>query len=125
MQLQAIWHHYQNTNLFFEDGQISAVIDWDQSYVAPRAWEVVRTLHYVCKLDGPLCRIFLTAYRDVLPLPPEELDLAAAVYGWMRGHDLWHYEAIYLEGNQRVRAFLQPGPYIPFAQKWATLRAYL
>lgn len=34
----------------------------------PRAWEVVRTLHYVCKLDRVACRTFLDAYRGVLPL---------------------------------------------------------
>lgn len=125
LERQVIHGDYQETNLFFEDGQVSAVIDWDQSYVAPRAWEVVRTLHYVCKLEGTACRAFLNAYRCVLPLSSAEVEMAAVAYGWMRAHDLWYYRAIYLEGNQRVRAFLQPGPFIPFAQRWAALQDFL
>ncbi|GHO51396.1 phosphotransferase enzyme family protein [Ktedonospora formicarum] len=125
LEQQVIHGDYQETNLFFEDGQVSAVIDWDQSYVAPRAWEVVRTLHYVYKLEGNACNAFLDAYRCIFPLTSTELEVAASAYGWMRAHDLWHYKAIYLEGNQRVRAFLQPGPFLPFAQRWAALRDFL
>lgn len=125
LEQQVIHGDYQETNLFFENGQVSAVIDWDQSYIAPRAWEVVRTLHYVCKLKGTACRTFLDAYRCILPLTSTELEMAAAAYGWMRAHDLWHYQAIYLEGNQRVRTFLQPGPFIPFARRWAALQDFL
>lgn len=125
LEQQVIHGDYQETNLFFENGRVSAVIDWDQSYVAPRAWEVVRTLHYVCKLEKTACRSFLDAYRCILPLTLTELERAAAAYGWMRAHNLWHYQAIYLKGNQRVRAFLQPGPFIPFAQRWAAIRNFL
>lgn len=125
LEQQVIHGDYQETNLFFEHGEVSAVIDWDQSYVAPRAWEVVRTLHYVCKLDRVACRTFLEAYRGVLPLTSAELEQAALAYGWMRAHDLWQYQAIYLEGNQRVRAFLQPGPFVPFAEQWAALQDVL
>lgn len=125
LEQQVIHGDYQETNLFFKDGQVSAVIDWDQSYRAPRAWEVVRTLHYVCKLEGTASRTFLDAYRCVLPLTPTELEVAAATYGWMRAHDLWQYQAIYLEGNERIRAFLQPGPFLPFAQRWAELQDFL
>ncbi|GCE14384.1 phosphotransferase [Tengunoibacter tsumagoiensis] len=125
LEQQVIHGDYQETNLFFEDGQVSAVIDWDQSYVAPRAWEVVRTLHYVCKLERGDCRIFLDAYRCVLPLTSAELEVAAVTYGWMRAHDLWQYQAIYLDGNQRIRAFLEPGPFLPFVQRWAELQDFL
>jgi len=125
LEQQVIHGDYQEANLFFDDDQVSAVIDWDQSYVAPRAWEVVRTLHYAFKLERTTCRTFLDAYQRILPLPPAELELAAAAYGWKRAHDLWHYQAVYLEGNQRVRAFFDPGPYIPFAQQWAKLQMAL
>lgn len=54
LEQQVIHGDYQEINLFFEDGKVSAVIDWDQSYVAPRASEVVQTLHYVCKLEGTM-----------------------------------------------------------------------
>jgi len=119
---QVIHGDYQETNLFFENGQVSAVIDWDKACVAPRAWEVLRTLHYALRLEKAACRAFLDAYRRVLPLPSTDLEITAEAYGWMQAHNLWHYKAVYLEDNQRVRAFLGPGPFIPFAQKWAILR---
>ena len=122
LEQQVIHGDYQQSNLFFEDGQVSAVIDWDQSYVAPRAWEVVRTLDYVCKLEETACRTFLDAYRCILSLTSTELEVAAAAYGWMRAHDLWHYRAIYLEGILRVRAFFQSEPWMPFAPRWAALQ---
>ncbi|WP_220196428.1 phosphotransferase enzyme family protein [Ktedonospora formicarum] len=109
LEQQVIHGDYQETNLFFEDGQVSAVIDWDQSYVAPRAWEVVRTLHYVCKLEKNACRTFLEAYRCILPLTSTELEVAAAAYGWVRAHDLWHYQAIYLKGISGCEPFCSQG----------------
>ena len=121
LEQQVIHGDYQETNLFFENDQVSAVIDWDQAYAAPRAWEVVRALHYACQLEKAACRAFLDAYRRVLPLPASDLEIAAAAYGWMRAHDTWQYKALYLDGNQRIRAFLEPRPFIPFAQKWAML----
>lgn len=122
LEQQVIHGDYQETNLFLENDQVSAVIDWDQAYVAPRAWEVVRALHYACQLEKAACRAFLDAYRRVFPLPTSDLEIAAAAYGWMRAHDTWQYKALYLNGNQRIRAFIEPGPFIPFAQKWAMLR---
>lgn len=122
LEQQVIHGDYQETNLFFENNQVSAVIDWDKACVAPRAWEVLRTLHYACQLEKTACRAFLDAYRRVLPLSSTNLEITAEAYGWMQAHNLWLYKAIYLEDNQRVRAFIEPGPFIPFAQKWATLR---
>lgn len=119
---QVIHGDYQETNLFFEGNRVSAAIDWDQAYVAPRAWEVVRTLHYVFQLEEAACHAFLNAYRQEIPLPFTELDVVAATYEWIKAHDLWHYSALYLEGNQRVRRFLQPEPFFLFAKQWAILR---
>ncbi len=49
IEQQTIHGDYQETNLFFQDGRVVAIIDWDQTYAAPRAWEVVRALHLVCR----------------------------------------------------------------------------
>lgn len=111
---------HRTTNLFFADGKVSAIIDWDQAYTAPRAWGILRVLHYVGKLDPDFCRAFLAAYRQVLPLPQDELNAAAEVYGWLQAHNLWVYEELYLRGNARVRGFLEPhGRFVPFAESWA------
>jgi homoserine kinase type II len=119
---QVIHGDYQQTNLFFRDGEVSGIIDWDQAYVAPRAWEVVRTLHLVWDLAPQSCGTFLAAYRGGATLDDADLDLAAAAYGWMRGHDTWSYEAYFLDGNTRVRTFMSPPPFVPFAEQWALMR---
>ncbi len=95
LEQQVIHGDYQEANLFFEKDKVSAIIDWDQSYVAPRAWEVVRTLDYAFNLDATLCRSFLHAYRTVQPLPQEDVNIAAENYGFKRMHDVWVYATLY------------------------------
>jgi Ser/Thr protein kinase RdoA (MazF antagonist) len=122
---QLIHGDYLHTNLFFDRGDVSAIIDWDQTYLAPRAWEIARTMHMVWNFAADPCRMFLAAYRAALPLPDAELDQAATYYGWFRAHDLWLYEAIYVEDNDRVRAFVEPDGFTPLVDRWAALRAAL
>src|SRR5207253_8108234 len=78
LEHQVIHGDYQETNLFFEHDVVIAVIDWDQAYPAPRAWEVIRALHYVFQFEPAPCHLFLEAYRQELPLSSEELDIAAS-----------------------------------------------
>lgn len=122
---QVIHGDYQETNLFWEGEQVSAIIDWDQAYSAPRSWEVARTLHLVFNFGLAATRVFIESYRAVLPLPLYELDQATIAYGLMRAHDLWLYEAYYLQGNQRVAQFIKPGPFVPLTEQWTKLRAAL
>jgi len=121
LPLQVVHGDFQETNLFFEGADVSAVIDWDQCGVAPRAWEVLRALHLMLGLAPGPCRAFLAAYRGLCPLPPSELQEAAACYGALADQNLWVYEAVYLEGNDRVRPFLTPGEFVPFAARWREL----
>jgi homoserine kinase type II len=119
---QAIHGDYQETNLFFAGGAVSAIIDWDQAYAAPRAWEVVRALHLALRFIPALCDAFLAGYRAALPLPDAELDHVAAHYCWLRAHDLWMYNAIYVERDERLRRFLEPGGFVPLSERWAAWR---
>lgn len=123
LEQQVVHGDYQETNLFFAASEVCAVIDWDQTHVRPRAWEVLRTLHYAFAFAPALCRPLLAAYRGVLPLPLEDLDCAAAAYDIKARHDLWLYETFYLERNPRVRPFLLLPAVAPVADQWATLRA--
>ena len=100
---------------------MSAIIDWDLACSAPRAWEVVRALHYLFGFEVAKSRAFVEAYRRVLPLSRAELEVTAGVYGYRREHDLWLYEELYLQGNQRVSGFVRPGNFVPIAQRWAQL----
>ncbi len=72
LPLQPIHGDYTETNLFFEHGTVSAIIDRDQAYLAPRAWEVIRVMHLVFEFNAGLAGPFHAAYRTVLPLTMEE-----------------------------------------------------
>lgn len=123
---QPIHGDYQETNLFFaDDDSVSAVIDWDQGYLASRAWEIIRVLDYVCGFVPAPARQFLVGYRTIQELSLDELDRAADAYSLMRAHHLWLYEAYYLQENSRVGQFITPGGFIPVAQRWADLRSRL
>jgi homoserine kinase type II len=119
---QLVHGDYQETNLFFADGRVSAIIDWDQTHVASRGLEIFRTLDYVFAFALAPCHTFLAAYRAVQPLARAELDCAAAVYGLRQAHNLWIYTAYFLEGNARAGQFITPGGFVPFADRWAALR---
>lgn len=124
LQCQALHGDFQETNLFFADSKVSAIIDWDQAYVAPRTWEIMRTLDYVLNLDVPRCQIFLKAYRKVFPVLYEEMDVTAQAYGWVQTHNLWVYSSFYLDNNHRVRNLLHLN-FTPLAEKWAEIAGFL
>ncbi len=125
LERQVIHGDYQEANVFFAAGRVSAVIDWDQSYTAPPAWEIARAFHLALDFSPALCRAFLDAYRARLPLQSDDLDAAATYYAVFRAHDLWVYDAVYLERDDRVRTFIYPGGFVPLIDRWDTLKAAL
>jgi hypothetical protein len=76
----------------------------------------------VCDFAKELCQACLDGYRALLPLSHDELDLLIYCYGWMRAQNLWLYEELYIEGNERVRRFLPDGPFIPISEKWERIK---
>jgi Ser/Thr protein kinase RdoA (MazF antagonist) len=124
LPFQVIHGDYQETNLFFAGGEVSAVIDWDQTYAAPRAWEVARALDLALRFAPALCQPFVAVYREVLPLPLADLDLAMAVYARKVGHALWLYDDYYRAGNTRLARFFPPDGFVSAADSWTTLRLH-
>ncbi len=122
---QLVHGDYQETNLFFRDNRVCAVIDWDQAHRASRAWEIIRVLDFVYGFRPEPCSLFLAAYRATQQFTLDELDRAATAYSLNQAHNLWVYEAYYLEGNERVRQFIKPGGFVPPAERWGQLRPHL
>ncbi|WP_102128237.1 phosphotransferase enzyme family protein [Deinococcus planocerae] len=110
---------YHDGNVFFEGERPIALIDWEGTRLAPRAWEVVRCLHLSLRLDPALGVPFLAAYRARLSLPAGELADGAALYVLMQERNVWTYESVYLEGNPGPKVFILPPPYVPLGQAWA------
>lgn len=109
---------YHEGNVFFQNSRPTALIDWEQTRLAPRAWEVVRCLSLSLKLDPALSGAFLAGYRQRLPLPEEELADGAAFYALAQERNVWTYESVYVDGNPSPRTFIGPPPYVPFHERW-------
>jgi Ser/Thr protein kinase RdoA (MazF antagonist) len=120
---QVIHGDYQDSNVFFAGGVVSAIIDWDKAEVRSPAEEAIRAMHLSLRLDPALCRAFLDGYRSASTLTGDQLDQAAVVYGYHRACDLWLYDTIFLHGDDRPRRFLTPGHFVPFVDQWDRLRA--
>lgn len=113
MPKQAIHGDYTYANLFFEGGQVSAVIDWEQAYAAPKGWELVRVIDLVLEADPKRTKHFLQGYGE---FERAELGLAIAHYSLLRIFDTWMPKAILEEGNTRLYRFVKPD-FVPFAQR--------
>jgi hypothetical protein len=59
------------------------IIDWGQSYLAPRAWEIARTLDLVCTFEVESSRAFLIGYRAHAPY---EIDCWSMAQLFRKGH---------------------------------------
>ncbi len=123
---QPIHGDYQEQNVFFSAaGQVVALIDWDNARMAPREWEVIRTLNFALRFAPDLGCAFVEGYRSRAALDLSALDRVAAAYGVVRSHDLFLFEQIYDLGNNRMQRFLQPGHFVPVYEQWRPLVAAL
>lgn len=98
------WTHgdFHDLQVLWEDGQVSAVLDWDRLGVRPLAAEVVRsgTLLFGYGnergLDTGRVTAFTCGYREVVQLADADLADAAHRLWWERLCDCWqlkwHYE---------------------------------
>jgi homoserine kinase type II len=122
---QPIHGDYQDQNLFFAEGRVSAVIDWEHAFVGPTAWDVVRFVGLVTQHDAHRSRAFLRAYLEVAPTTWEILDAVALARTWSDTLSLWLYEGIYEQDNERLRRFVNPPPFDPPWRRWRRLREAL
>jgi Ser/Thr protein kinase RdoA (MazF antagonist) len=120
--LELIHGDYQESNLFFTGSAVAAVIDWDKAEPAHPADEIVRATYLSLHLAESRCAAFLAGYRAIRAVGADLLDRAAARYAFGQAHGLWLYETIYLRGDDRPRQFLQPGTFVPFADRWRAAR---
>jgi len=118
---QVLHGDYQAMNLFFRDGCVSAVIDWDQAAFMPRGFEVVRACSFLFRVEPELTHQFLRAYRAANPLDDRELADGARAWGCFADHHVWPIEEAYLNGNHAARRFIPHAPFRPFREAWAEL----
>jgi homoserine kinase type II len=108
-------------NLFFCEGRVSAVIDWEQAAFMPRGFEVARACSFLFRLEPERTREFLRAYHAANPLDDAELVDGARAWGCFADHHIWPIEEAYLHGNDAARHFIPHAPFRPSREAWGEL----
>lgn len=102
------WTHgdFHDLNLLWEQGSVSAVLDWDRLGSRPYADEVVRTATLPVMfgagegpLDLDLVAAFVGGYRKASGLPAGVLAEAAERQRWERICDVWQLKVHYGKGD--------------------------
>ncbi len=122
---QGIHGDYHDGNLFFDAQRVSGVIDWEQAAWMPRAFEAVRSAHYMFSGVPAWAAAFLNVYLSGLTMGRPELQAAALAYGVQADHNVWSLEEVYLHGNARARQFIQHAPFRPFTSLWLDIQEHL
>jgi Ser/Thr protein kinase RdoA (MazF antagonist) len=83
-------------------GRPVAVLDWEFATVRPRVWDIARAIAFTFlgvhgdPPDFAAAQRCIAAYRDVQPLPDDDLTAGIALYLWRTAHNLakyrWHDE---------------------------------
>jgi homoserine kinase type II len=102
------WTHgdFHDLQVLWQDGQVSAVLDWDRLGPRPLAAEVVRsgTLLFgtgdTMGLDTGRVAAFTRGYRAVVPLTTAQLEEAADRLWWERLCDVWQLQWHYERGDR-------------------------
>jgi homoserine kinase type II len=115
---QVVHGDYQDANLFFDAERVSAIIDWEQAALLPRAYEIVRACFFMFRFAPRPTQTFLAAYRSLSNLDEAELADGAQSWGCTADHHVWPLEEVYLRGNERARRFIPQAPFVPFAEAW-------
>lgn len=87
--------------------EVVAVVDWELTRIASRVWELLRSLSYSQLLEQEAAADYLRGFRRHVTLSESELRAGLDLWWQTRLHTSWVYEAYFLDGNERVGAFLE------------------
>lgn len=99
---------YHSLNLFFDrSDNVQYIFDLEKTVYAPRAYELVRAMDYICLNDYnfPKARAYLSAYRKVYPISDSEYRRGFLFYHLNGVHAFWIEEFHYLDNNKRTDVF--------------------
>lgn len=107
---------FHDANVFFEeDDRVKYVFDLEKAEMAPRIYEVIRSLDLIC-LGGKSSeknlengRQYLLSYHKKYPLGEKEFQNGTVAYFLGRVYSLWAEEEYCLKGNLRVIPLLPRG----------------
>lgn len=106
---------YHDHNIFFNsNGQVTQVFDFEKTGLAPRVFELIRSIIYTIFDSEPKnmgegkIATYIQAYTRIYPIPTEELRAGLKLFYLKMIHSVWVETEYYLVGNRKVREFLEP-----------------
>ena len=125
----------QHLNLLWDDGRLSAILDWDRLGIRPIADEIARTATLVLvlgaetgALDLPRTAAFIAAYRHVNDLDDVALSEAFHRLWWKRLTGFWHLVFHYdradssCEANGRLESWETASTYGTRSVPWRRMQ---
>lgn len=104
---------YHNHNVFFDhQHNVTQVFDLEKTEIAPRLFELVRSMDYLCfngeyhESNYQHAHSYLGAYRSIYPFNKDELSRSLQMYYLTKIHSLWIETEHCLNHNTRVDLFL-------------------
>ncbi len=99
---------YHDQNIFFnENEEVTHIFDLEKSEIAPRLFELIRSIDYVCFNNGYTqevynkALIYRNAYHHVYPIPKVELRKTLNAYVSSKTHDTWILHEHYITKSTR------------------------
>ncbi len=100
---------FHSANIFYNDqDEVTHVFDLEMSCIAPRSYELARSMDFICfskAFDDKAFftgQAFLQDYQSIYPISASELWAGLNMYYHKRIHSLWHETEHYLLGTTRV-----------------------
>ncbi|MFB6182167.1 MAG: phosphotransferase [Candidatus Magasanikbacteria bacterium] len=101
-------------NVFLnEQNKVAYVYDWDKAKMAPRCWEVIRSLIYTIfnkkynKQKINQAQLYLKTYQDNYKLTNEQVETGVKAIALNNIYSMWVLEEYYLKDNKRVKSLLE------------------
>lgn len=105
---------YHGQNIFFDNAdQVKWVFDLEKTELAPRSYELVRSMDFLCFANQYEAqnindaKTYFRAYTNAYPITLDELLRGVRLYFLKKAHSLWVESEHYLHDNQRVDCFLE------------------
>lgn len=100
---------YHDQNIFYtSSGSVEYIFDFELCKMAPRAFELIRAIDFICLHDSlderarEQAKLYFEAYCEIYPLARQEFVDSLDSYCLQSRLDLWILEEKYIKQNDRV-----------------------
>jgi Ser/Thr protein kinase RdoA (MazF antagonist) len=105
---------YHGRNIFYDENEeIKYVFDFEMTKMASRAFEIARSMDFMCFSNNyeeenfKDANAFLFSYNKIYPISKNELACGIKAYYLEEAHSLWMERDHYINDNARADCFLE------------------